>query len=477
VTGLAPASLPGPTRLPSLRPALALLVPLVVLVVAAGRAPVGAGVAALVPLYGLGCLLAWRRPRAALGVGAAVMVLVPIYYGRYAVGTLAVTPVIAVCLVLLPVALTRSRRVLIGPLDVAVAAYVLVRALSLLVNYSTGVGALAGLLLGVALPYVVLRLLTAEADQGLLAWVVVLTGAVLSVVAMAERAGSGNPYFSLLPATYQPELAEQSMRLGTLRAEGSFGDPIAFGLFLALALVLGACLSLTAASLRSRLAALTASGLVLYGLTATQSRGALLVAVVGTSGWLVLTRRLDVRRLSVVVAAVAVVVVTTPVLGTVLALKDSSTGDTRESRSATYRLEILSVARDPESFSLLGQQTEDAGGITLSVSSRVGLKSLDSEFALVYFAGGLLGLLAFTAVAGLVLRVAARSGLRPLERAWALGVGASYLNLLTVALFTQEAGLLWGWTALTASVAQRVARDRTGSLAGSPKDRLTGWTQ
>lgn len=464
-----------PSRSRALALLLAGLVPLAVLVVGAGRTPVQPAVAVLLPGYALAALAVRRHPRAGVVIGTAFAIATPIYYGRYAIGTLAITPVITAALLLLPLALSRRHLVRLGALDLAVGVFVLLRVVSLLLNYATGVGAVGGLLLGVALPYVVLRLLTARADPALLAGVVVAAGAALSVVAIGERTGQGNPFFTWLPATYQPELAHPSLRLGVVRAEGSFGDPIGFGMFLALALVLGVCLAVTGRTASRRVACLAADGLILYGLTATQSRGALLVAVVGITGWLVLTRRLAVLRLGVLVAAVAVVAVTTPALNTVLALADSSTGDTRESRSASYRLEILDVVRDPNTYSLLGQRTEDTGGVTLSVSSRVGLKSLDSEFALLYFASGVLGALAFTAIVVLVLRVGAMRGLHPLERAWVVGVGASYLNLLTVALFTQEAGLLWGWTALTASVAQRVAHQRS-QAPRDHEERLTRWT-
>lgn len=436
--------------------ALLLLVPLLLLELLMARGG-RLGVPALVAVSGvLLAAAAVRAPRAAVLVALVVVVVVPVYYGRYVVGTVALTPQAAASLVLVPLALSRLQAFKANALDAAVLAFVLFRCASYLLNYDTGPGAVIGVLMGIALPYVVFRLCVEPEWLPAMSKVVVAAAAVLSVVAIRERLGFGNPFFTLLTPSYQAEaLARANERLGAVRGEGSFGEPISFGMFLGLALGLAVMLAATATRRGERAAALVAAGLITYGLTTTQSRGALAVGAVAVVGWLLASAaRLDVLRVGVLVLASVVVVLSTPVVGSVNRLVASTSGDTRESRSAEYRLEILQVVKEPSAFSPLGQATEQAPGegVTQDLQRRVGLKSIDSHFALVYLDGGLLGLAAFGAVAGLVVLSALRPGLSLAGRAWVVGLAATFANLLTVALFTQESDVVWIATAVTATL-------------------------
>lgn len=410
-------------------------------------------------------LAALRCPRAAVLLALAAVILVPTYYGRYVVGSVAVTPQSASALVLLPLALSRARGVRLVPIDAAVLAFVLLRCTSYLLNYDTGPGAVAGVLLSIALPYTVFRLCLEPAWLPAMSKVVVACAAALSVVAIRERFGFGNPFFTLLTPSYQGEaLARANERLGAVRGEASFGEPISFGMFLGLALGLAVMLAVTATRRTERVAALVAGGLIAYGLTATQSRGALLVGALSVAGWLLASAsRLDVLRLSALGLAAVVVVLATPVAGSVERLVTSSSGDTRESRSAEYRLEILDVVRHPAAFSLLGQATDQSAGagVTQDLQRRVGLKSIDSHFALVYLDGGILGLAAFSVVVVLVVARTLRPGLSLAGRAWAIGLAATFANLLTVALFTQESDVVWIATAVTATLAAHRVEEAT----------------
>lgn len=407
-----------------------------------------------VTLWALLALAALARPRIAVLVALAVVVLVPVYYGRYVVGAVAVTPQAAAALVLLPQATRGVRGFRPVPLDLAVAGFVALRCASYLLNYRSGPGAAIGVLLGVALPYVVFRLCVQVAWLPAMSRVVVACATVLSVVAIRERLGFGNPFFTLLTPTYQAQsLARANERLGAVRGEASFGEPISFGMFLGLALGLAVMLAVTALRRSDRVLALVASGVIAYGVTTTQSRGALLVAGLAVLGWLLASAsRLDVLRIGSLALLGAVVVLGTPVVNSVERLVSSSAGDTRESRSAQYRLEVLEVVREPTAFSLLGRATAqtEGEGVTRDLQRRVGLKSIDSHYALVYLDTGLLGLLAFLSVTGLALAGALRPGLPPAGRAWAVGLAATLGNLLTVALFTQESDVVWIATAVTA---------------------------
>jgi O-antigen ligase len=275
--------------------------------------------------------------------------------------------------------------------------------------------------------------------------------------------GVANPFFTLLSPSYQGAFyARPNLRLGAVRGEASFGEPISFGMFLGLALVLGVHLALTARSRLQQVVYLALSGLLVVGLTTTQSRGALLVAAVGLLGYfLAQARRVSVLRIGALVGAALVVVLSTSVLSSVQRLVQSSSGQTREAASAEYRLQILEVVKDPEQFSLLGKVTEATGTqASTDLTRRVGLKSIDSQYALVYLDGGVLCFVVFASVAGLVVATALRPTLRPAERAWAMGLAATFANLLTVALFTQEADLVWIGVAVLAGATQRAREGR-----------------
>ncbi|MGZ6827400.1 MAG: hypothetical protein ACXVGH_11445, partial [Mycobacteriales bacterium] len=375
------------------RRVLAVLVPLLVLGVAAGRSPLPVGAGVAVALGAGLSLAALRRPTAALVTAVAVVCLVPYYDGRLVGRSLGLTPMAACCLVLLPAAWQARGRLRLGLLDGAVALLVLLRCAALVLNFSGGVGAVGTVLLQVALPYAVFRVLALDADvPRRLAPAVVGSAAVLSLVGIAEHAGRVNPFFTLLPAQYQAaQWARPETRDHSVRAEASFGHPIAFGMFLAVALVLAVALALTAERLLPRLLLLAAAAVVAVGLADTLSRGPLLAAGLGLLLWLVAAgRRVDPLRLAAAVALAAGLAVASPVPGIVDRLVSaSSTADSREAVSAQYRLVILDVVQDPAQFSLLGRPN-DGGPVTDAVYDRTGLKSIDSEFALDYLSGGLL---------------------------------------------------------------------------------------
>lgn len=442
---------------------LPVVAPGAVLLLLLGPVPLPLPLLAVLPLAVLASLAASRRADAALAAGLAAVAILPFYAGPYLAGSLAVTPMTAVCLALLPAAWARRHDVRLTALDVAVATLVLLRIVSYLLNFAGGAGAAAGLVLGTALPYVVLRLLTARRDlTRLLGGALVAASVPLSLVALGERAGAGNPFFTLLPPGNQADQwARPEVRFGVVRAEASFGSPLAFGLFLALVLVLALAIALTTASLVTRLAVSGAGVLAMLALVSTLSRGPLAAAVLGCGLWLLLTlRSVAFLRLLTVLAGLALVVVVSPAAPTVAVLLDQSQGDTAVSRSAEFRLQVLAVTLDPDQQSLLGRPTPDGGGLTASLVQRTGLKSVDSEYALVFLASGTLALIAMVAVALLCVRTALRPGIAPVERAWATGLSATALALLVVALLTQQAELFWAGVAVVAGIDQR-ARERS----------------
>jgi hypothetical protein len=462
VTGL-PLRLEGRSLAAAAAPALTAVAALVVFAAASGRLPVELLLVATGGIALAGAALA--RPRAALVVGLVVIACVPVYYGRYVGGTkLGITPVAVVSLLLLPLALRESARFRVRPLDVAVLAFVALRSLSYVLNFEGAVGLTALLLLVVLLPYAVFRvLLLMPGALRLASWALAAAAVPLCLVALQEGAGTPNPFFTWVTPVYQAnEWAKVTSRLSEARVEASFGHPIAFGMYLALVVLLLLALALTAGRAWQRAVCFAAMPLALVALVLTLSRGPMLMLVVALPLFLLSqASRLDPRRLrAVLLSGLALGLVVVQSSGTLSALREDSSGTSTTASSAQFRLQILDIVRDPSQFSLLGQASDSGAGVTEAVYSRVGVLSVDNAYALLYLASGALVLLAFLVVAALVWRTAVGRGLDALQRAWAVSIGVALLNLLTVNLLTNYADLFWiGVAAVAATAQSRVSRE------------------
>jgi hypothetical protein len=417
-----------------------------------------------------------QRPRVAVAVAVAAVAIVPTYAVPSGVPLLVRFPVGLAAIVLVPAALARADQVRVLALDLAVAAYALVQLVAFGVTYGVVIGPGTTLVARVVLPYAVCRCLGLVPGVRRAATTAWLAAAVaLALFALRERAVTGNAFFRLArPGLQATQWARQELRFGDVRAEASFGHPIALGLFLALAVVLLAGIVWTERG-RGRGSLVAAAGAAValaIGLVSTLSRGPLLVAGGGLLLWAAFSIR-KVRALPVYLALVFVtlVVVLTPVGATVSRLVAASTGDTAEAASADYRVRVASVLFDPHQFSMLGKESEiGSSAVSESVSARTGVKSYDNEYSRLYVTTGALGLLTFVAVAGLVLRTALRRRLDPLDRAWAVGVAVTLIGLVSVALLTQHADLVWMAIGLVAAIEQderHVNAHRTGPEAAS----------
>jgi hypothetical protein len=169
----------------------------------------------------------------------------------------------------------------------------------------------------------------------------------------------------------------------------------------------------------------------------------------------------------------AVVLAFTPALSIIDALWTASVGDTPEAASAEYRRDVATAAFDADQFSLLGRETRgDAEGASRAGAERIGIKSIDNEYAILFVAGGLLTLIVFVVIGLLVLRTALSGWLDPVERAWAIAIVAAFGNLATVALLTQLSDLVWISIGVIASLAQegrsQLEAETRGRTAAEP---------
>jgi hypothetical protein len=427
------------------------------LAAAAGKLRVGpARIAEALAIVFLAALAA-RRPVAATAIGLATVCCVPIYWASPVAGLPVVpTAAVVVTLVLAPAALAAAQRVRLHAADVAFIAFVALLLASNLLTLGLHYRPLIGILVTVAGPYAVLRCLATDRRIRLSAAVGISAAAVvLAAVAIGERITGDNVFFHLVTPRYLASLwAHPELRFGATRAEASFGQPIAFGMFCGVAVVVA--LGLSRRSSRP-LPALLASGAAMVGLLLSLSRGPLIAAALGVVLWLLARRRSLTRRDFALVALVLAAMVAVPAARSTIANLGSSTfSDTAEAESATYRLGLLQLAQKPEQFSVLGHSRTDVTGLPSdAVSERIAAGSIDSQYVLIYLRYGVLTLLAFLLVGLLQFRMLGRAGDDPLDLAWVASGALLMIGLLSVALITQAETLTYLVLGVSAAAAQR----------------------
>ncbi|HEX8004636.1 MAG TPA: hypothetical protein VF519_18270 [Mycobacteriales bacterium] len=411
-------------------------------------------------VLGMAAYLADQRTQAAVGAGIAAVVLLPIYWGRPLVGlAIVAVPATAAAMVLALPALRTLTAVRWGLLDLAYLGYVLFLAMAAYLNTTSGTGAAAGIVWRYAFPYVVWRALAPRAPRWVtVARILVATGTAMGIFALVERATSSNWYFTAAPVGYQRELAVSLTRFGGIRAEASFGEPITFGMFLGLCLVLALTLAVASGRRAERLLALPVVGVLASAILASGSRAALAVTGAGVAIQLLrFVNRAYLKRFFVVAAVAVFALLSTGFLDEVQGRLETLQGTrSREARSAQYRFQVVDVLTDTSQWTLLGQQPEEgAVGVGQLARENSGLKSLDNQYAFLLVTGGLLSLGAFLLVGILVFKEALTSKSRDIfERAVTSGIASLYVGFTVVALLTQLSDLFALLVALLAGARQ-----------------------
>jgi hypothetical protein len=428
-----------------------------VLAFAASRGDLGRPVVWLAALVAVAlAALAVRYPVPAACTALAAVLVVPIYWAQpLPMLPLAATPAALTGVLLLPAAIAARDRLRFTLLDGLVLIYFALAAASIGANVDGTAAALADLAARTVVPYVAFRLLATHVDAvPRLAVALVASGAVLAIVGIREADGNGNPFFTLVRSGFEGgQWVRSQVRFGAVRAEASFGHAIAFSLFLAVALLLVLGLAWRVRGGR-RVALLAVAAVLGSALLATGSRGGVVSLVIGALLWAV-TLRGKRSGLLVVAGVVAGVLLLTPAGDQVVRLRDSVTATGEAGDAARYRLEIARIATDDRMFSVLGQEAPPDLGVVAAAKEQLGLRTIDSQYALVYVTSGVAGLAAFAAIGLALLGVTLRRRLDPVERAWAAGTAATAVALLSVALFTQMLTLYWIAIAVTAAAAQR----------------------
>ena len=423
-----------------------------------GSKPVEAAAAAAIVLLLAAAAVRW--PGATMCGALVAIAAVPVYWGRPVVGAAIVAvPSTVAAVVLAPAAAPMLRRLRLQALDYWYAGFVLVLALAALVNVTHPFGASVGILWRFFVPYVVWRLVALR----WLSWdtvlrVLLFVGSALAVFGIHEHFSGRNAFFTLLPSGYQGgQWAHSIYRGHVIRVEGSFGEPISFGMFLAVCAIAAITIAVTADRLLLRCVAVTGAAAMTLAIIDAQSRLALAVLLAGCAvQWMRLWSGRLAGRLLVVGLLATAAAVLSPLGAEVQHALSSTTGSSLAAKSAQYRLDVLDVLTKKSSYTLIGHPSDAASGLRELATSQSGLKSLDNQYAYALTTSGVLGLGAFVGLALTLIWSALRSaqrqpGVRAIESAFAVVV----VGLLAVALLTQFADFFGIGIALLAATRQR----------------------
>lgn len=394
-----------------------------------------------------------RRPPLAVAAIVAALVLVPVDSAPVVQHLtmhpmLALSAIVAVALVLRSV----SGRIRLSLIDYCVLGMVVIMWLAVALGPRTWKDALNQMWLWLP-PYLAGRVIAARRPLNrTLAVSVVLGGLALVPFTIAEVLGLGSPFFGGVsdnPAA--SPWSQPHVRAGeAFRVQASFGHPIAYSMFLAVAIVFALVLFSTSTERRRRRQYLLATGLLLVSEALTLSR----------TGWVVLgvtllllgagrARRNVATRAArrAVGAALAVLVVAALAVPSVAAVPlsivglQSDTTDQALNASTSYRADLYTAAFNQGVASWWGNANSKLSNTVESANS-----SVDSNYLVLLDSWGALFTLAFLAVvlsvAGKAIADASRESdeWSPTFSASAAGLAA---GLASVALITQTEYFVW----------------------------------
>jgi hypothetical protein len=402
-------------------------------------------------------VISWVRPKFAIGVGLALTALP--YAWSPTIFSITVAPALVVTSVWIGVSLLQGGRTFhLHRMDLAVAAFVVAPALSAyIVSYPyTQFWYTIGT---VAIPYMGARLFLSSDSLDLtdvLPAVLVGVGCAVSLLAFFEVATGNNPATSILTNPDLSQWTEQISRAGVVRAQATFGHPIALGAFLLMPI------GFAAAWPRRRL--WWALPILLTALLLTFSRGPWIGLVV-MLGVIFLTEASINRRYRGIGGLILLVGALAWLVGPVHeVIQASFSPGTVEAGNASYRSQLIETAF--HHLTLAGTPVSQSETAELVP----GLQDLTSTLALTILRTGILGLAALVALTYCVVESVIRAARWGDARLRAIGVVliGQLIVLLTVALITNYQYVFWMCVALLGAY-ETVGR-RQSSAAGRGDD-------
>lgn len=272
--------------------------------------------------------------------------------------------------------------------------------------------------------------------------------ALLAPVALLESMGRENPFLSLQFNSAEAAVwGDAVSRLGTVRAEASFGHPIALSMFVSVSALLSLGMAIYASRQKHRLIwlALAAVGIGVQALTV--SRTGWLILVFGIAFLAVTTAlRAARRRLAYVFAAIGVAVIVLSVSGSApeelqLVPSDAPGAEGAAFKdSGAYREKLLERALEPGVLGLWGNPVNK---VTPAVSSTN--NATDNAYIILADEWGLIPTMALISVAALLLIAIVLSRRREAGELVLLPIVAltSLFALFFVAFITQQQNVIW----------------------------------
>jgi hypothetical protein len=318
-------------------------------------------------------------------------------------------------------------------------------------------------------PYLAARLLLQDCERP--AFVVAVAFAIGTVliapVAVLETLGTKNPFFN-----FQFNGAESSAfgnavsRAGEVRAQASFGHPIALSMYVSASALLSLGMAIYSSVSKQRLAWLALAALAIAIQVMTVSRTGFVMLVIGGVLLALTTAERDLRRqLSTIVGIVALLVLFFNVTGSgpeELQLfpsnKAAATASAEEvAESSAYREKLLERAAEPGVLGLWGNPyNKVTNGVSLSNTS------VDNEYIILGDSWGLIPTFSLFAV-GIAMLIAIALALR--RQAFDLVIlpivaVASLCALFFVAFITQQQVMVWLLIGCASAASERVLRER-----------------
>lgn len=305
----------------------------------------------------VGIAVAYTRPALTFGGLVALTALVP-SYASPSVGPLLFIPAAAASWILAVALgwrnlLERGRVFKPNVVDLAVGIFVLLMAISTEFSPRIDFHEFVHVMFLWAGPYLGCRVLLAEVERPtrVLAISFGLMTAFLMPFAVAEYLGAGNVFhnFNFNAAEYNV-WAGQAERFGQVRAEASFGHPIALSMFAATSAVLSVAMGLQAGERRERLLWYGSAALAIAVQVVSVSRTGWLILVIGLVAMALLyARGVARRRLITALAAGAAVLLLAAVLvpSALQILPGFEKQEAQVQSSTDYRSALLKRALEP----------------------------------------------------------------------------------------------------------------------------------
>jgi len=317
-------------------------------------------------------------------------------------------------------------------------------------------------------PYLAARLLLQETRRPafVIATSFAVATAIVAPVAVLEAMGRYNPFLHLQFNSVEASVwSNAASRLGHIRAEASFGHPIALSMFAATSAVLSLGMAIYARRVKERNVWLALAAMAVVVQALTFSRTGWLIVVLGVL-FLVVTAALRAarRRVAAIVAVAGVAVLALMATGNapkeLQLLPSSSAGAEGEAfqNSGVYREALLKRALQPGVLGLWGNPVNK---VTPAVSATN--KATDNAYIILADAWGLIPTFALIAIAFALLLAIALSRRRGGEELVTLPIVAltSLCALFFVAFITQQQCMIWMLIGAASVASERaVARQR-----------------